>query len=184
MLVFASGDGWAADPSGRIAIIRASDYHVDWIEPGGTVTAGPRVPWEPVAVTEKDKLAFTRNFLANSGIGGKGGPGGAPGGLIATPPELMEPAKVAALAANTAFAPVKGPFTDTRPIIGPDGTLWVERSMPLGSPSRWDVFDPNGRLIKQVDLPAGRRLVGLGRASLYAAAVDPDGVERLERYRR
>jgi len=36
----------------------------------------------------------------------------------------------------------------------------------------------------QVELPPGRRLIDLGRGTLYAAAVDADGIERLERYRR
>ena len=183
MLVFAAGDAWAADPSGRIAIVRAKDYHVEWIDPSGAKITGPAVAWQPIEVTERDKTEYTRTFLANSGIGGKGGPGGAPGGLIATPPEMMAPKEVAALAENTAFAKTKAPFTEARPLIGPEGTLWVERSMPRGSPSRWDVFDGQGRLTTQVELPVGRRLVGLGKASVYLVSVDADGVERLERHR-
>jgi hypothetical protein len=37
--------------------------------------------------------------------------------------------------------------------------------------------------LRQVTLPAGRRLVGVGRDGLYAVVTDADGLETLERYR-
>jgi hypothetical protein len=184
MVVFAAGDAWAPGPNGRIAIVRAKDYRVEWIDSAGRRTVGPPVRWSPVPVTTRDRTEYTRRFLATSGIGGKGGGDRPPGGLVATPAELMTDAKVAELADNTAFAKVKAPFTDVTPKVGPDGTLWVERSMPAGSPARWDVFDQGGAWTGQVELPAGRRLVALGAGTVYLAAVNEDGVERLERYRR
>jgi hypothetical protein len=48
----------------------------------------------------------------------------------------------------------------------------------------FDLFDRQGVRRGAVALPPGRRLVGLGARAVYLAAVDDDGVERLERYRR
>jgi hypothetical protein len=67
--------------------------------------------------------------------------------------------------------------------MAPDGALWVERSVAAGAAPVLDVFDQEGRLVRQVTLPAGRRLVGFGRGVLYAVAADDDGLETLERYR-
>ncbi|MEO8448457.1 MAG: hypothetical protein ABI647_01630 [Gemmatimonadota bacterium] len=183
MLIFGAGDSWAASPGGRIAIVHAAPYRIEWIEPNGTRATGPAVAWEPLPVTAADRTAYTKDFLATSGIGGKGGPGGAPGGLSAVPAELQTDARVPEMVANTAFAKTRPPFTDAAPRIAPDGRLWVERSTPLGAPSTWDVFDERGRPAARVELPRGRRLVALGAGAVYLAALDADGLEHLERYR-
>jgi hypothetical protein len=60
--------------------------------------------------------------------------------------------------------------------------LWVERSVPSGGAPTVDLFDSRGVRRRSVVLPAGRRLVAVGTRGAYLAAVDDDGVERLERY--
>ena len=42
----APGDSWAVTPAGRVAIVRAADYRVEWIEPNGRRVVGPRVEFE------------------------------------------------------------------------------------------------------------------------------------------
>jgi hypothetical protein len=182
MLVFAWGDAWAGTTTGRVAIVRATDYRVEWIEPNGQRTIGPKVGWQPVPVTRTERAKYARAFLATSGISGRGGAGRPPGSIGAVPEEMMTDAKIAELVANSAFAPTKGPFTDAAPMIDPDGNLWVERSVAEELPSTWDVFDRAGRPIRSWRLPPARRLAGLGRGRIYLIATDEDGNERLERY--
>jgi hypothetical protein len=62
--------------------------------------------------------------------------------------------------------------------------LRVERAQHAGQPPRYDLFDQNGNRIGRAVLPAGRRLLGLGRGTLYLIATDETGIERVERYRR
>jgi hypothetical protein len=35
------GDDWALLPDGTIALVRTKDYHVDWLNPDGTMTSSP-----------------------------------------------------------------------------------------------------------------------------------------------
>ncbi len=48
-----SGDDWALLADGTIAVVRASDYHVDWVRPDGRSTAGPKVPTQWVRITNR-----------------------------------------------------------------------------------------------------------------------------------
>jgi hypothetical protein len=82
-------------------------------------------------------------------------------------------------------------FAETHPFfrpggawITPEGALLVERSVASGAVPVLDVFDGNGRLVRQLTLPAGRRVVGVGRGMVYAVVKNPDDLETLERYRR
>lgn len=179
---FAPQDVWQATPDGRIALVRSKDYHIEWREPDGRITRGPAVAWTAVPVTERDRVDYMRTFLENSGVGGRGSGGTNPTGISPTPDEMLEPARVKAMAAQNPFAATKPPFTDLMPRVAPDQSLWVERSMPAGSPRTWDVFDPAGRIILRVVLPPGRRLLAVGRAGLYLASANADGLEALERY--
>ncbi|MBK6485887.1 MAG: hypothetical protein IPF98_03250 [Gemmatimonadetes bacterium] len=175
---FAPQDGWAAGADGRVAIVRANEYRVDWRSADGRMSPGIAVPSDRVPVTMADRVAFTRRFIANSPIGGRD----PNGGMSAAPAELLQEKTIREVAARNTFAAVMGPFTQAAPLVAIDGTLWVERSGHVGTRSTWDVFDAAGRNVRRTTLPAGRRLVALGRASAYLVATDDDGLERLERY--
>jgi hypothetical protein len=179
-IAFSTQDVWAMASDGRIAVVRGGDYHVEWRDANGRVTRGAPIPFERIRVTAADRTAYSRSFLANSSVSGKG----AAGELSLVPAEWMNDAAIREFVARNPFAEVKGPVTGTTPLIATDGTLWVERSVKAGESSRWDVIDGSGRLVTSYRLPAARRLVALGRTALYVAAVDDDGVERLERYAR
>lgn len=175
---FAPQDAWSATPDGRLAIVRARDYRVEWVGADGKVTRGSPVNGARLPVTMADRIAFTRSFIANSPIGGRD----PNGGMTAAPAELLEEKSIRAIAEGNAFATVMGAFASTTPIVAPDGTLWVERSAHVGTPSVWDTFDAAGRNVRRTTLPAGRRLVALGRAHAYLVHTDDDGLEHLERY--
>ena len=48
--------------------------------------------------------------------------------------------------------------------------------------NRVDVLDLSGRRIRELALPAGRRLVALDRGGVYLVREDDDGLQYLERY--
>jgi hypothetical protein len=182
LLAFAAGDSWVATPSGRLAIVRASAARVEWIEPGGRRVIGPPIRWQPVPVTARDRSDFVRQMLATSGTSDRGGVDRPPGGLGPVSADQMTDQAVAQMVANMTFAKEKAAFTDAAPIVAPDGTLWVERSVAAGARSIWILFDAAGRPSGSWQLPAGRRLVGVGRGRVYLVSADDDGIERLERY--
>jgi hypothetical protein len=92
-------DDWAVLSDGSIAFVRGRDYHVDWVNPDGTKTTAPKMPFEWQRLTDEDKVAFIDSVKAareRMGPGGgiqqfmMGGPppagGGArPGGSAAPP---------------------------------------------------------------------------------------------------
>ncbi len=85
-------DDWALLSDGTIAVIRARDYHVDWVSPDGAVTSSPKVPFEWQRLTDEDKVAFVDSAKAAmeksraematrmAGSGQAQGPGGTPTG--------------------------------------------------------------------------------------------------------
>jgi hypothetical protein len=48
-------DSWAVLPDGTIAIVRALDYRIDYINPDGTRTSSEKLPYEWVRMTDEDK---------------------------------------------------------------------------------------------------------------------------------
>jgi hypothetical protein len=52
------GDDWALLPDGTIALVRTKDYHVDWLNPDGTMTASPKIPFQWERLTDEGKIAF------------------------------------------------------------------------------------------------------------------------------
>jgi hypothetical protein len=180
---FTPQDGWTVTPSGNLVLVRSNDYHVEWWGERGVATRGAPVPTPRIPVTRADKVAYTRSFLEGTTVGGRGGPNTAPSGESNLPADWLTQEQVEQLVERNRFATVKAPITDAAPILAPDGTLWVERAVPHGSPSEWDLFDSSGARTRRIQLPLGRRLLSIGRTSAYLISVDEDGFEKVERYR-
>ena len=74
------GDDWALLPDGTVALVRARDFHVDWLNPDGTVTASPKIPFQWERLTDEQKVAFVdsaktaiEKARASGQLGGFGG---------------------------------------------------------------------------------------------------------------
>jgi hypothetical protein len=52
------GDDWALLPDGTVALVRTKDYHVDWLNPDGTTTSSPKIPFQWERLTDEAKVAF------------------------------------------------------------------------------------------------------------------------------
>jgi hypothetical protein len=52
------GDDWALLSDGTIALVRTKDYHVDWLDPEGTMTTSPKIPFQWERLTDEAKVAF------------------------------------------------------------------------------------------------------------------------------
>ncbi len=51
-------DDWAVLSDGSIAIVRGRDYHIDWINPDGTLTTSPKLPFDWQRLSDDDKVAL------------------------------------------------------------------------------------------------------------------------------
>ena len=84
-------DEWAVLADGSIAFVRGRDYHVDWVDPDGSRSSSPKMPFEWQRLTDEDKVAFIDSVkAARERMGAAGGPqmvfGGAPIAGGAAPP--------------------------------------------------------------------------------------------------
>lgn len=170
-------DAWAPAPDGRIAVARVGDYHLEWMQPDGSVVRGPAVPFEPVRVRAADREEWVE-AVASGGLAvmveddgsgprtrfRRGGGGGSP--------EVSD----------FEWPETKPPFPDRAVAVAPDGTAWVRRHVPAGDAPLFDLFDARGRRVAQVRAPEGRSLVAFGPASVYLRRTDDLGFQWLERY--
>jgi hypothetical protein len=139
------------------------------------VVRGPSYAYPQLPVTEADKRAFVKTFLQSSPMSGKG----PEGGLGHTPAEYQSDEEVGRMVRTNEFADRHPYFRPGGVWVTPEGDLWVERSVAAGAAPVLDGFDREGRLLRQVILPEGRRVVGMGRGVLYAVAKDADELEVL-----
>ena len=171
-------DAWAAVPDGGVAVARATTYRMDWYR-NGVSTAGPAIEYETIRINQAEKEAWADGQASQTATfmmvgGGGGGRGG--GGTFEVPrPDIDE----------IEFPDYTPPFPVSGVRATPDGQIWVQRYQRHNEErALFDVFNEHGGLIKQVLLPAGRRLVGFGDGVLYAVMTDEDDLQWLERYRR
>jgi hypothetical protein len=180
-------DDWAVGPDGRVAVLRANGYSVDWHLPDGTVVTGPQNHFEALSISHADKEAY----LEESGSGGLmvmvtrsssgesttqmsrgGGFGG--GGRPSVD--------------DSEWAETHPPFRPEWSRVSPAGEVWVQRWLPSDEQQRMDVFDSAGILRGSVEVPAESRLIGFEAGSgagevAYLVRTDDLGLQWLERYR-
>ncbi len=181
-VLFSPEDAWTVSPDGRIAVVRAAPYRVEWIPLVGPTVTGPAVRYKPVPVTQAEKeliasgaaesrgrLTVTRRMVPASG-----------------PPPARFGAPSPIPVEELLFAKVKMPVmlrAGRWPLLDESGRLWVERNLPAGvNVSVFDVFDRRGDLVDRIELPAGSRLVGFDAHWIYTARLDADGFEHLQRF--
>src|SRR5438552_1725215 len=73
------GDDWALLSDGTIALVRTKDYHVDWLNPDGTMTSSPKIPFQWERLTDEAKVAFidsARVAIEKARASGQFGAGG------------------------------------------------------------------------------------------------------------
>jgi hypothetical protein len=174
---FASQDAWVVTPSGSIAIVRATPYHVEFVASGRPAVRGPNVATATRTVTPDDKLRFMREFAATSAVSGRGPDGGM--GRAGSVPE----AELRRMVGTAEWADRFPPFEASRVVAAADGRIWVGAPAHPDEPVLYDVFDTQGRRTLQVELGSGRRVAHVGTRGVYVVLVDEDGIEHLERYR-
>jgi hypothetical protein len=181
----ASQDVAAYASDGRVAIVRARDYHVEWLGPDGKNATGPATPYDRVPITAAEREAFLKSQTrpGNIIVRGPSGGGSAPGGgapRAAPIPRGSDPFNDQPVE----WPEYKPPFLAGAAVVAPDGRLWVLKTRPHDDPVPvYDIFDGAGRLAERIALPTGTRVAGFGRGVVYLARTDADDLLWLARYR-
>jgi hypothetical protein len=183
--ILQSKDDWAVGPDGRIAVVRANGYSVDWIHPDGTRVTGPSHQAQRYPVSDADMEAEMASTLANgvfttvvadeSGAERRQTRRGLPEQFRMGMDDFSWPAGL----------PI---FRTGGTLVSPQGVAWVERVVSVGMPPESELFDGEGIRLGSVELPADCRVLGFGGATLpetnvYLACADEFGLIWLRRFR-
>lgn len=179
-------DAWAVGPDGQVALIRARDFSPEWILPGGRKVTGPPFPVPEVPVSRADKTAMLEEFQ-NSGISMTSSVSRDGGVQRMTMSRGIRASGDGPSVDDYEWAESFPPFRSDRVIISPRGEVWVERYLPVGENTRWEVFDQEGLWQGSVTLPPGYQLLafghgGEGREVAYLTRTDEYQLKWLERH--
>jgi hypothetical protein len=171
-------DEWTVLPDGTIAIVRGQDYHVDWLSPDGSLTSGPRMPFDWRRITKEDKAALIDSVKkAENDRVAKLPP--APPSQFMMPPRTREPVDAADL--PDYYPPVR----QGQVRADYEGNVWILPSTSKDAKDGgllYDVVNREGRIAERVQLPKDRTLVGFGPGGvLYLNWVRGPGKATLER---
>ncbi len=174
---FSDQDSWNVAWDGRVAIARADDYRLEWLDRAGGVTRGPGIPYEPVRVGRADQEEWLEGLggglrveATDDGSGMRMSMSRAPSGAGEADPSDFE-------------------WPDAKPVIpvgavaiDGEGRAWVRRHVRAGEAHLYDIFDADGRRIAQVELPEDRRLVAFGAENAYLVRSDDFDFAWLEKH--
>jgi hypothetical protein len=186
--VMLRGDAMTMLSGGSIAIVRASDYHIDWVDANDRRRSTLPVPHEWHVLTRDEKVAIidtarVRARQVSLTLTAKGGDSV----ISATPRDTV---------GGSWLVTTLESLPDTVPPFGSidaavadrDNHIWVRQEGsrfpftvdPQGP--RYDVIDAKGRLIRRVSVPPGSIIRGFGPGIVYLAMWE-DGHHRLVAYR-
>jgi hypothetical protein len=171
-------DEWGLLPDGRIVVVRGDTYTLEFISGPGTVASSVKVPYQPVKVTNDDKVKLREARVEMEKEVSK---------AMASAGAMVPKGKMPSMAVAdpTEWPSVKPAIGQGSLRIAPDGELWVMRLREAKFEGQsWDVFTPAGVLKLRVELPAKAKLVGIGARHLYAVRTDEDDLQYLGRYVR
>jgi hypothetical protein len=201
------GDDWALLSDGTIALVRTKDYHVDWLDPEGTMTASPKIPFQWERLTDEAKVAFidsAKVAIEKARASGQFGRDGAQ--QVMMRPAVEGAAAGARRAGSAGDAPRSGsapggplpPLTMISPSELPDykpaflpgstradaeGNLWIRTSQNVNGIPVYNVINRKGELIDRVQLPQNRVLAGFGPGGVVYLAVRDGSTAHLEKAR-
>jgi len=166
-----SMDDWAYLSDGTVAIVRAQDYHIDWIAADGSRHSTPKMPfdWRRVTPEEKmrmvDSLQHYRDSLSAASL--ERARAANPGLRIASPP--------AALVVPPKYLPDYYPPlpVGSQVRVDLDGNLWIMPSTSIQAKDGllYDVVNRNGEIVERVQLPGGRNLHGFAPGGIIYLSI-------------
>jgi hypothetical protein len=164
---FSPADGAATASDGRIAVVRAEPYRVEWWRAGQRLVQGPVIPYDALKVTDADRAEAEKARAQVTMPGGirvmqSDGNGG------------QKPLDVGSLVPPMQMAETKPAFDPMQIRIDLQGRVWVRRYTVPGVDHVYDIFDGEGRRVDRVQLPQDSALAGFGKGVVYVVRTDAD----------
>lgn len=152
-----AADEWGMLPDGTIAILRAHDYHMEWVLPDGTQKVSPKMAFEWKRLTDERKQQVIDSVapLFEKQVASM------------KPQQIPTPDGPRRLTTQFELVPAKD-LPDYEPVIQPgamkvdlEGNVWiVPRTAVLSAKGgiRYDVVNRNGEIIERVLVPKDRAI--------------------------
>jgi len=205
-------DEWAVLADGSIAIVRGQDYHIDFVNPDGSLTVSPKVPFDWQRLSDEDKTAIIDStkarmekaraaaaaMPADKAAAAAGARGAAEGMIVMSfntsdgprgggPGGPPSAAPLAFVSINE-MPDYRPAFTTGAARADAEGNLWVRttavRTGSVGGGPIYDVINRKGEVIDRVQVPAGRQIVGFGKGGIVYMQARDDKAAWIERTHR
>jgi hypothetical protein len=154
---FPMSDEWSLLSDGTVAIVRAHDYHIDWIDPDGTRRSSPKMPidWRRYTDDERRQRVDSMRKLADEQI--KRQITSAGGGGLQIKIDM-------GVVPDSEFPNFYPPIQQGSVLADLDGRLWIlpTTSANVANGMTYDVVNRKGDVVERVQLPKDRVLVGFG----------------------
>jgi hypothetical protein len=181
-------DDWAVGKDGRVAVVRANGYRVEWLMPDGQVISGPENAFEtfPIADEDKERFLEERNSGSLMMMITSGGSGG--GSMTMSRGGMHMGGGEGPTMDDFEWATEFPAFRPNRTRVSLQNEAWVQRWLPSAQPQAMDVFGPDGAWKGSVPLPARTQVLGFGRGPrgdevAYLVRTDEFDLKWLERHR-
>lgn len=186
-------DEWTLLSDGRLAIVRGSDYHVDFVDASKSLEKGSPIAVvaqrldsvAKVAVLDSSRAMRARMLAAGLPLGREVAP--LPGAVFYSAPgiRVMTSDSGMTVQQGTRKEPVDSSvwvstdeLPDRLPLFLPggvradlDGNVWVERlTYPRGGGAVYDVIGPSGRIVARALAPEGAGVVGFAGSDVALLA--------------
>jgi hypothetical protein len=154
---FPMADEWALLSDGTIAIVRAHDYHIDWIDPDGTRRSSPKMPidWRRYTDDEKRQRVDSMRKTVDEQIKRQMAMAGAGALQIKIDVNVVP---------DSEFPTFWPPIQPGSVLADLDGRLWIlpTTSTNVQNGLTYDIVNRKGDVTERVQLPKDRALAGFG----------------------
>lgn len=184
--VLAPFDEWAVTSDGVVALVRAHDYHVDWILADGTQTSTAKMAYDLRRLTDNDKqrkLDSARKIIDSARAAGAY-KSQICNGATRVCRTVERNVQLVPLADVPDYVP---PFRAGAVRADRDGNIWILPTTSAQSNAGelvYDVINRTAGLFERVRVPKGKSIVGFGRGGVvYLASGDAKNGYHLEQTR-
>ena len=173
---FPMSDEWALLSDGTIAIVRAHDYHIDWIDPDGTRRSSPKMPidWRRYTDEERTQRVDSIKRVVDEQLKRQ---------TSAMPPGGPQLKMDVTVVPDSEFPQFWPPIQPGSVLADLDGRLWIlpTTSAHAANGLTYDVVNRNGDVVERVQLPKDRVLAGFGPHDVLYLTRAEGGATYLER---
>jgi len=154
---FPMADEWSLLSDGTIAIVRAHDYHIDWIDPDGTHRSSAKMPidWRRYTDDERRQRVDSIRRVVDEQLKRQ---------FSQLPPGAPQIKMDVTVVPDSEFPQFWPPIQPGSVLADLEGRLWI---LPTTSTNAvngltYDIVNRKGDVVERVQLPKDRALAGFG----------------------